>query len=168
VHEWLFDHLYVDMIRDVSVERTAFLARAVLYLVFGLLLAACNLILDYAKVRAVVEDRRSMLGSLVAGVRFIRHNYAAAVALYAADVVLFGIVVSLYAALAPGATSGGWPMWMALAIGQLYVVGRLWVKLVFWASETALFQARLAHARYVARPAPVWPDSPAAEAIGRV
>jgi len=167
VHAWLFDRLYVDMIRDVNVERTAFVARVVLYLVFGILLAACNLILDYAKVRAVVEDRRSMLGALRAGVRFIGRNYASAVSLYVADVLLFGVVVSIYAAVAPGATAGGWTMWAALAIGQFYVIGRLWVKLVFWASETALFQARLAHASYVARPVPVWPDSPAAEAIMR-
>jgi hypothetical protein len=39
---------------------------------------------------------------------------------------------------------------MAVLIGQLYVLVRSWVKLVFWASETALFQSRLAHAGYVA------------------
>ena len=49
-------------------------------------------------------------------------------------------------------------MWIGFAIGQLYILGRLWVKLVFWASETALFQSRLAHAGYIARPQPVWPD----------
>jgi hypothetical protein len=36
---------------------------------------------------------------------------------------------------------------------------------VFWASETSLFQARLAHAGYTARAEPTWPDSPAADAI---
>jgi hypothetical protein len=40
------------------------------------------------------------------------------------------------------------------------------VRLQFAASQTALFQGRLAHAGYVARPIPAWPDSPAAEAIG--
>jgi hypothetical protein len=39
------------------------------------------------------------------------------------------------------------------------------VKLVFWASETALFQSRLAHVGYVNRRAPTWPESPQAEAI---
>jgi hypothetical protein len=34
------------------------------------------------------------------------------------------------------------------------------------ASQAALFQSRLAHAGYVARRVPNWPDSPAAEAIG--
>ena len=56
-------------------------------------------------------------------------------------------------------------MWAAFAIGQAYILARLWVKLLFWASETALFQSRLAHAGYVARPEPAWPDSPAADAI---
>jgi hypothetical protein len=39
------------------------------------------------------------------------------------------------------------------------------VKLVFYASQTALFQRALAHASYAAAPAVVWPDSPAAESI---
>ena len=56
-------------------------------------------------------------------------------------------------------------MWIGFAVGQLYVLARLWVKLVFWASETAFFQSRLAHAGYVNRPEPVWPESPSAEAI---
>ena len=56
-------------------------------------------------------------------------------------------------------------MWAAFLVSQLYIAARLWVKLVFWGSATALFQERLAHAGYVARPEPVWPDSPAADAI---
>ncbi len=68
----------------------------------------------------------------------------------------------------PGAGSTGWSMWLGFAIGQLYVLARLWVKLVFWASETALFQGRLAHAGYVAAARPIWPESPAAEALGGV
>ena len=56
-------------------------------------------------------------------------------------------------------------MWLGFLIGQLYVLARLWVKLVFWASEAALFQGRLAHAGYVAAPIAEWPDSPMADAL---
>ena len=56
-------------------------------------------------------------------------------------------------------------MWLGVGVGQLYVLARLWIKLTFWASETALFQGRLGHAGYVVRAAPAWPDSPAADAI---
>jgi hypothetical protein len=165
LHPWLFDRLYTRLTRNVNVERTAFLIRASLYLVFGLLLAAANLVFDYAKVRAVVEDRRSAVGAVTAAVRFVRQHTAVALGVYAINVIAFALTLAVYALLAPRAGGAGWTMWVGFAIGQLYVVLRLCVKLFFWASETSLFQSRLAHAGYVAAPAPVWPDSPMAEAL---
>jgi hypothetical protein len=58
-------------------------------------------------------------------------------------------------------------LWIAFAAGQLYLFARLALKLHFLASQTALFQAHLAHASYSAAPAPAWPESPAAELITR-
>jgi hypothetical protein len=167
LHRWLFNREYPRLIREISVERTAFFIRAGLYLVFGLVLAACNLVFDYAKVRAVVEDRRSALGALVAAVSFIRRNIAAAVTVYLLNVALFALTLAAYATVAPSAGGVGWTMWIGFAIGQLYILARLSVKLTFWASETALFQGRLAHAGYVAAATPAWPDSPSAEALHR-
>ena len=165
LHPWLLDKAYTRLIRDVNVERTAFFIRAGLYLVFLLVLAACNLVFDYAKVRAVVEDRRSAFGAIAAALRFIRANLSATIALYLLNVALFALTLAAYAAVAPSAGGIGWTMWIGFAIGQLYILARLCVKLIFWASETSLFQGRLAHAGYVAAPKPVWPESPSAEAI---
>ena len=78
VHRWLFERLFTRVTHEMTVERTAFLVRVGLYVVFGVVLAACTLVFDYAKVRAVVEDRRSMLGAIVAALGFIRRNYGAA------------------------------------------------------------------------------------------
>jgi hypothetical protein len=165
MHGWLFDRWYPRLTHEVSVERTAFLIRFALYVAFGIAVAAAALVFDYAKVRAVVEDRRSMLGAIGAAVGFIRRNTAAAAGVFATNFALFVFVVGIYALVAPGAGGAGISLWLGFAVGQLYILGRLWVKLVFWASETALFQSRFAHAGYVARPVPVWPDSPSAEAI---
>jgi hypothetical protein len=165
IHPLLFDRLFVFLTRNLTVERTAFFTRAALYAGFALLLAGANLIFDYAKVRAVVEDRRSMLGAIAAALDFVAHNAGAAITLYAMNVCLFLATIALYAAVAPAGGGAGLSMWLALGIGQVYIAARLWVKLVFWASETALYQQRLAHAGYVARPEPVWPESPAAEAL---
>ena len=165
VHGWLFGTLYPRITHEYTVERNAFVVRLALYLVFGALIAALTTIFDYAKVRAVVEDRRSMVGAIRAAVGFISRNVGAAAALFLANFALFALVLAVYGLVAPGAWRAGPPMWIAFAIGQLYIAGRLWVKLVFWASETALFQSRLAHAGYVARPLPAWPESPAAEAL---
>ena len=165
VHGWLFDGLYRSVTRDFTVERNAFAVRAALYAVFGLLLVLVNLVFDYAKVRAIVEDRRSMVGALRAALRFIARHPGATLGLYATTGILFLIVVALYALVAPGVWSTGWSLWRGFLIGQAYVVARLWVKLLFYASETSLFQAELAHAGYTAAPVPAWPESPAAEAI---
>jgi hypothetical protein len=165
LHPWLFDTVYPRMTHDVTVERDAFLIRAALYVVFGVIVAGGTMIFDYAKVRAVIEDRRSMLSAINAAVGFIGRNLGGAVALFAANFGAFAVAVGVYAVVAPGARSAGPSMWLGVAVGQVYVLARLWVKLAFWASEIALFQSRLGHAGYVARPEPTWPESPAAEAI---
>jgi hypothetical protein len=165
VHGWLFDRVYPRLTHDVTVERTAFFIRVALYLTFGILVAACTVVFDYTKVRAVVEDRRSMTGAIGAALGFIRRQAGAAVGLFLVNFALFAALVALYGLIAPGAGRGGITMWLGFGLGQLYIVCRLWVKLVFWASETALFQSRLAHAGYIARPVPTWPDSPTADAL---
>jgi hypothetical protein len=162
VHPWLFDNLYGRVTHDMTVERTAFFWRIGLYGVFAFLLAILTLTFDFARIRAVVEDRRSMLGSVLAALRFIRRNPGAVFGLLALNGLLLLAVLAAYAALAPGA---GTPVWLAFLMGQLYLAARLWVRLVVYASETSLFQSRLAHAGYTAAPRPTWPDSPGAELI---
>jgi hypothetical protein len=71
----------------------------------------------------------------------------------------------VYALLAPGFPGSGVRMWTILALGQLYVLMRHYLKLLFYASETSYFQSAFAHASYTAGPALDWPESPAAEAI---
>ena len=166
VHAWLFETWYPRLTHEMTVERSAFLVRLALYVAFGVLVSASAIVFDYAKVRAVVEDRRSMLGALGAAIGFIRRHASASVGLFAVNFALYVAIVAIYALVAPGAGGSGASLWIGFAVGQLYILGRLWVKLVFWASETALFQSRLAHAGYVAKPAPAWPESPMAEAIG--
>lgn len=165
LHPLLFDRLYHRLIHDLTVERTAFFIRIALYLVFGAAVAACVTVFDYAKIRAIVEDRRSMVGASAEALRFVRRNAAAVASLFAINFLAFLVVVALYAMVVPRVGGTGMSMWLAFAIGQLYLLARLWVKLVFWASETALFQSRLAHIGYVNRPEPTWPESPQAEAI---
>ena len=168
VHGWLFDDLYEMMTRNLTAERQAFAVRAALYLVFGLALVAVSLMFDYARVRAVVEDRRSMIGALVAGWRFVRRRPGRCAGLYLANGLVLLAVMASYALLAPGAGSTGPSLWFAFLAGQTYLMARLASKLLFYAAEISYFQSQLAHAGYVAAPAPVWPESPAAEAVGRV
>ena len=165
VRGWLLDDLYGWLTRDVSVERTALAVWLVLSLVFVLLLLIINVIVDYARIRLVVEDRHSAIAALPASIRFVRRHATRVSVLYALNAAGFVVLLSLYWLLAPGADASSPGIWVGLAVGQLYLLGRLWVKLQFYASQTALFQAELAHAGYVAAPLPPRAMSPAEEAI---
>ena len=165
VHEWLFARWYVNVTRDIPIERTVFYWRVLMYAIFIALLAAVTIAFDYAKVRAVVEDRRSMAGALIAALRFIVRNPSRVMGLYAINVVLFLAVVAVWALINQGAGGAGVWMWTGVAVSQGYILLRLIVKLQVLASETALFQRSLAHWGYIASPASVRPAPPIVETI---
>lgn len=165
VHGWIFRYGVERLTRDVTVERTGFLIRLGGYLLFGALLVAATIVFDYARVRIVVEDRRSALGGLAAGARFAWRNLGTVLALYLINTVAFLLLLAAYALVAPGAPGGTMKTLAVLAVGEGYILARHYLKLVFYASETAFFQHALAHAAYTAAPPVVWPDSPAAESI---
>jgi hypothetical protein len=166
LHGWLLRDLHGWLTRETTVERTAFVLYVVLTFVFVTIVAALMVIFDYAKVRAVVEDRRSMVGAIVAGTRFVRRNTGGVAGVFLLNALLFGLVLAAYGLVARGAAGGSA---VAVAAGflvaQAYIAARLFVKLSFYASAVALFQDRLAHAKYTAAPPAVWPDSPAIETI---
>lgn len=165
VHEWLFADWYVDLTRDMNTERRAFAVRLAFYVVFGSLLILTTLVFDYARIRLVVEDRRSVLGGLAASLRFLARNPGTTLGLYGINALTFLALAGVWALVAPGVSGGGMMLWLTFVLGQLYILARLLLKLHFVASQTALFQARLAHAAYTAAPIARWPDSPAAETI---
>ena len=167
LHQSLDDG-YLWLTRDLAVERIAFLWRATLYLVFGACLLAANVIFDYTRIRLVVEDRRSVLGALRAALGFIARHPRQVAGLYALNALVFLALLAVWALVAPGAGRAGAAMWVGFAVAQLYLLARIVLKLQFAASQTALFQASLAHAAYTATPAPGWPESPAAETIANV
>jgi hypothetical protein len=168
VHKWIFGVGYPRWTRDLAVERSAFAVRLACYLVFGALLVLSSLLFDYARIRIVVEDRRSALGGLLAGARFAWRHRGGVIGLYAVNAVAFLVLVAAYAVIAPGAPRSGWSTWLVLGLGEAYILLRHYLKLLFYASETVFFQGALAHAAYTAAPPIVWPDSPAAESIGNV
>jgi hypothetical protein len=165
LHRWLFLEWFVDRTRTIEVEREVFLWRVGLYLLFGFLLVLVNVIFDYAKIRIVVEDRRSALGALSAAIRFGWRRRGGVAGLYALNAGAFLILIGIWALVAPGARDGGLTLWLGFLAGQLYLLARLALKLQFLASQTALFQSSLAHASYAAAPITSWPESPAAELI---
>jgi hypothetical protein len=151
--------------RNATQERTVVLMRLLAYGAFLVPLILVVIVFDYAKIRVVVEDRRSVVVALLAAIRFVVKRAGQVWALFALNGLALIVVLLLYYLVAPGVGSAGWSMVWAFAIGQLYIAARGWVKLLAWSSQIALFQGNLAHAAYVRRPLPTWPESASIEAI---
>jgi hypothetical protein len=165
LHPRIFEIAPALVLGEATAETSAAAFRAGGYLVFGALLIIVNVVFDYARIRIVVEDRRSALAALGASLRFVRRNPGRVVLLYAVNGLAFIILLAVYALLNPGAPGQGLAMWAALLFGQAFIVARHYLKLTFYAAEIALFQSSLAHAGYTAAPPLVWPESPSAEAV---
>ncbi len=130
-----------------------------------LLVLTAGAIVHYARVRLVVEDRRSAVGALLAGGRFLRRHAAASVAIY---VTFAACLVLSYLILLRQPPPGLESEWLTAAAGESVIALQLFLALASLASATTLFQARLAHASYTAGPRLEWPESPAAEAIANL
>jgi hypothetical protein len=138
-------------------------------------LAAANLIFDYVQVFTVIENRRSAIGAFRSALRFLSRNGAAALLLYLADWIVLALIVGLYVLLGPGTgfrfgpdAPIGWTIALWIAINQMYVVARLWARLLFWSSAVSLVQQRAATHGYVARSLREWPDATTGDAVGRL
>jgi hypothetical protein len=136
--------------------------QALVVLTFVLLLGLLTLVIDLARVRLVVEDRRSVVAALLAGGRFARRRAGRLAGLFVLNVFGQAVLARIWLQSAPSAETAGW---LALLSAEVYLAARIWARLAFIASEVVFFQGELAHATYTAPPPAVWPDSASVEAI---
>jgi len=143
---WLLPRLVTPLwsqwTRDPTSESTAVLSRVGLHVLCAAVLILVSLVADFAMVRAVVEDRRSMLGALVSSARFVRRRVWRVAGLYLLNVAVAVLLAALWVWADPPASL---TPWLAFAVGQLFIAGRLVAKLAFMASQVAFFQRELGH-----------------------
>lgn len=154
LHPRLVTPLWSQWTRDPTSESTALLSRVGLHVLFAAALMLVSLVADFAVVRAVVEDRRSMLGALVSSARFVRRRVWRVAGLYLLNIAVAVLLAALWMWADPPAS---WTPWLAFAVGQLHIVTRLAAKLAFMASQVAFFQEELAETHHTA-PEPIWPE----------
>ena len=126
-------------IREVIDERVAFAWTVAKYfLVLGVLVLV-NLIVDYARILTVVQNRRSAMLAAIASFRFVIGHLGRTLSLYLIIGLLGLLFLVLYALLAPGGLQDSWSgvVW-ALVLGQAYIVSRIWIRLLFMASQSVL------------------------------
>ena len=139
VAAWL-DNLF-EHVEDERVGLALSLARASAFLI---LFDMVTLVSDYARVHAVVRSERSMLASLVSGIRFVlRHPVAVgSLELRALGMQVLGLALYLPFDAVLARDSAG-SLVAGLAAGQLYVLLRLFLRESSRAGQLALYRAGL-------------------------
>ncbi len=141
LHAVLLGPVYASLAALTSSERTDFLVRVVLYALFFAPVAIVGLVADYARVASIAGSAASLGESLRAGTAFVRAHFGAVVRLYLLGAAIFATATITYGVLEiyGGSQVGGW---RAIAIGQLYILIRLVVRLTAAAAELRLFAGR--------------------------
>jgi hypothetical protein len=107
-----------------------------------------------------------MVGAAIASARFVGRHPRGTIGLYLLNALIFALILAGYAAFAPGAGWAGAGVWVAFVGTEVYLIARVWAKLVFAASQVTFFQSRLAHAGFAAFPLTARPEPPVVEALG--
>ncbi len=139
IHPLLFNVVARSLEASAATERTAFIMRSVLYLIFGAVLVMISLIADYARVAIVMGPASSAIDGLRQGARFVRRHPGSAVALYVLTGLLFVALLAVYGYVD---VNGGLRVagWRGIAIAQAYIAARLVIRLTFGASEVKLYR----------------------------
>lgn len=141
---WLFD--WVDnripvWTANSPSEMTPFVYYVTKNALILFMLSVVTLCFDYAKIRIVVEDRVSAFIALVAGARFALKNFRKTYALYLALTLVGLLLIVAYAFLQMQLAQETYAsILLAFALGQLYLMTRIWLKASFYASQTSLYQ----------------------------
>lgn len=122
--------------RRASAAQPGILKRWAVIVLFLLLLAVVNMIFDYAKIGAVVGDRRRMLRETARAVRFTLRRFAPALSLYLLIAVVGLAVFSLFTWLRSLIPQSSYvALFAAVLLGQLALASRLWTRVAFYAAE---------------------------------
>jgi hypothetical protein len=99
-----------------------------------LLVLVVNMVFDYAKIRAVAQN-----STLLRSVAFVGRNFIRTATTYALLCVLAAALAAVYwcASSALPRTALGWLI-AVLVVQQVFVVVRVWVRLLFFASQAAV------------------------------
>jgi hypothetical protein len=126
---------------DVTVEATILYYGLLVFAGTALLLTVIHACFGFAKVATVVDGRRSMLLAAVRGFVFVFTHPAKAAGLYYGFLLLSGLLLGLYAVLAPGIGQSTWKAvaW-AFVWGQAFLILKMYVRLSLLAGQTALYQ----------------------------
>jgi len=135
------EDLLAYLLREEIDERIVFACTLGKYLLVALSLAALSMLSDYTKISTVVESRHSILLAMLRSLRLCLAQFRRVAALYLMLTLVGLLLLLIYSIVAPGASQQSWPgVILALALGQAYIISRVWLRVLYLGSQFELFR----------------------------
>ena len=132
---------FIPTLGPVSIRRFVPAFSVGLYeLIVQYLIVVCAVVIDYARVRTVLRDSRSMLMETVRSLKFVVRNLAWILQL---EVLFFSFAALLGAAILVASNvlhNQASLHYIGFATEQVYVIALIWLRLAAWGSMMALYQ----------------------------
>jgi len=130
-----------DWTRDITRETTVLAYSLMAIVLIAFLLVLVRTCFDYAKIATVVEGRRSMFFAAWRGIGFVLRHPVQTLGLYLVVAIASLLLLLVYGAVAPGAqASTALAISIGFAIGQAFLMARLFLRLSLLAGEMELFR----------------------------
>ena len=123
-------------------------------LLFLLLASVVNMVFDYARIGAVINDRRKMFRETFKAARFAFRNFLSVFGLYALlsiiGLILFALLL-WFRGLVHQTSLG--TILLAAVIGQTAMATRMWVRMAHYAAQVEMYQSFALKTAAVTKPA---------------
>jgi hypothetical protein len=124
-------------------DRGAFYWNLARYLIVLVIFLFLNMLFDYAKIKIALEDRTSALVAFFSALKFCTTHFFVSFGFYLLIISLGLVWVVLYTGIEWLLPQQGWlTILLATLVQQLYMVGRLTLKLLFYSGQMQLYLRR--------------------------
>ncbi len=137
---WLADFVF-DLTKEATTGRASILWRGLFVGGLFVFLAFTLMVFDYAKIRTVVERRRSMFLATLFALGFSLRRLWRTVPLFCLNLVIVGILFALYLLVESQFSNATVVSAVSLfVVQQIFIVGRIWMRLSFFSTQLAYYR----------------------------
>jgi hypothetical protein len=127
---------------NATTGRTAFLWRALGIVIMAAILAFVLMVFDYAKIRTVLDRRRSMFLAVISGLVFSLWRCWRTVPLFCLNLLIVGVLFAIYLVIEAQFSSATISSIIGLFVAQqVFILSRIWMRLSFFSTQLAYYQS---------------------------
>ncbi len=133
---------FEDLSEAATTDRDAFLLKALGVVILLFVISLVAMVFDYAKVRTVIDRRRSVIVSAISGLSFSFRRFWRCFRLFYMNLLLVAALTGLFLLAGNQFSNATWGSIIGLfAVQQVFIVCRIGMKLSFFASQLAMYES---------------------------